>query len=37
MCAIICPDAVIEVYRDDHIVSTEAGSKKNPVLTKEKV
>ena len=36
-CALICPDAVIEVYRDTHIVAVEPGRKKKAKLTEERV
>ena len=36
MCAIICPEAIIEVYRDDSI-DAEPGNKHKPILVKEKV
>ncbi|MHC4302349.1 MAG: 4Fe-4S dicluster domain-containing protein [Planctomycetota bacterium] len=35
-CAIICPDAVIEVYRDSNIVAVEPSRKKKPKSVKEK-
>jgi 2-oxoglutarate ferredoxin oxidoreductase subunit delta len=36
MCAIICPDAVIEVQRDSNITSIDSGNKDRLSLTKEK-
>ena len=37
MCAIICPEAVIEVYLDSNIVCIEPGNKDKPSLIREKV
>jgi hypothetical protein len=36
MCAIICPDAVIEVKRDENIVAIEPDKKRKSTLAKEK-
>jgi Fe-S-cluster-containing hydrogenase component 2 len=35
-CAIVCPDAVIKVFRDSNIASVEAGAKSKSGLIEEK-
>jgi hypothetical protein len=37
VCAIICPEAIIEVHRDNNIKVVKPGKKDKPNLIKEKV
>jgi formate hydrogenlyase subunit 6/NADH:ubiquinone oxidoreductase subunit I len=37
VCAIICPEAIIEVHRDNNTEVVEPGKKDRPNLIKEKV
>jgi formate hydrogenlyase subunit 6/NADH:ubiquinone oxidoreductase subunit I len=37
MCAIICPDAVITVLREDNVTEIKTGPKKKAKLAEEKV
>jgi 2-oxoglutarate ferredoxin oxidoreductase subunit delta len=36
MCAIVCPDVAIEVYRENKVVSVKSNKKGKPNLIKEK-